>query len=179
MKYFHSVNFCKEWTTCKFGSNGSYGDILDGVNFSTTGAPVFYTQVERTDFCKSISAGIRMMPAKETYDDSFIICGQLKSDVYTFKDSVANTEVAHDTTFIKNTDFIWTGYNDRQTEKEFVSSNDTSIDTTNLVWKWGEPNGDNLEQCAILQGKNSNLVMDVPCDVLAWVTCDITEFIRT
>ena len=164
------------WTKCVDDNTESFGNVLSGLDINTTDEVVL-KDISRDTFCKSIAEGIRMMPAKSTYHDADTICHQFKSDLYVYRDSVANTEIAHETDFIEDTDFIWAGYSDENKEGTYIPHiGNFSLSETNLKWSWGEPNGDKIEQCAVLQGSQSNLLNDQSChDITAWVTCYFDE----
>ena len=106
------------------------------------------------DFCEYKALTIMMLPSKRTFEESILACKQLKSTIYTYKDSVSKQ--LPEAPMESWSDCIWTGHT-RNSNGQFIARYDgnSSIDQTKLNWMWGEPNGDDLQECSTLHGKTN------------------------
>ena len=128
------------------------------------------------EFCENLSPGIHVLPKKSTFEDAETICRGLQAKIYSYQsslnDSDLNTDL-NDKAFKGKVEF-WAGYTDIGTEGVFLSKDGLEmLDGINneLQWSWGEPNGQHIENCAVLHSLYSNLIVDKSCDSLAFVTC--------
>ncbi len=115
-------------------------------------AKIIVDTIPVNDFCEYKALTIMMLPSKRTFEESILACKQLKSTIYTYKDSVSKKLPEAPTE--SSNDCIWTGHT-RNSNGQFIARYDgnSSIGQTNLKWMWGEPNGDDLQECSTLHGK--------------------------
>ena len=80
---------------------------------------------------------------------------------------------------------LWVGFNDIETEGSWVLTNDLSNDSKNdphpkiitdmIAWKLGYPNGDKINNCAVVYRDNSDQVVDAKCSYDACAYCSSTK----
>ena len=162
------------WTLCIHGDIGgnliSWSQIDDYRNQTN----ILLKTMNLQAFCRASSPGVKFLPNKRTFHQSIEACRKFRSEIYTFNDSVANTY-----TFdinIPGDDPIWSGYTDFKVEGEFRAlSGDWFVTSSRLIWRWGEPNGNESENCAVIPGVYSNQLNDYPCNSDAITACNIKE----
>ncbi len=115
-------------------------------------AKIIEEKIPVSDFCEYKALTMSILPSQHTFKDSIHACQQLKSTIHTYKDSVSN--VLPEAPKESWSDCIWTGHT-RNSNGQFVAKFDgnSSFDKTNLTWMWGEPNGDDIQECFTLHGK--------------------------
>ena len=125
-------------------------------------------------FCRASSPGMKFLPNKRSFHQSIKACHKFRSEVYIFNHSVAKTQLGDMN--IPGDDAIWSGYTDLEVEGEFRDhSGNWHVSTSNLIWKWGEPNGNESENCAVFFGIYSNQLLDFPCGSVALTACNIKK----
>ena len=100
---------------------------------------------------------------------------QLKSSIYAYTTSVEETHIRTGLLNIKRSDQVWAGYSDELTEGIYLSPSGLNINSTSLFWKWGQPNGENLENCAVFGGQDNLEIVDHPCASQKYITCEINN----
>ena len=113
------------------------------------------------DFCPHVFSSIVVLPGLRTYEDSILECEKFRSHVHIYTESVKQTIKTLD--FLPVTNF-WTGLILNTSTFTFEAKLDNgsviNFDETSNDWKWGEPNGRLIEQCASLMTLNGSLTED-------------------
>ncbi len=135
-------------------------------------AKIVEEKIPVSDFCEYKALTMLILPSQRTFKDSIHACQQLKSTIHTYKDSVSN--VLPEAPKESWSDCIWTGHT-RNSNGQFVARFDgnSSFDKTNLKWMWGEPNGDEIQECSTLHGK---MLLHISISIL--VSVDLLLFFR-
>ena len=71
---------------------------------------------------------------------------------------------------------VWTGISDESSEGIYLSEDGQAVGNTELSWKWGEPNGENFENCAVIE--HSKIIIDRNCEEKMLTTCNIDEVLE-
>ena len=138
-------------TTAGSFAPGSSDSTLE--NFERPPPKIFKFYLDADEFCENKVLGITMLPSVRSFEESEIACRQLRSQMYTYTKPVKDT--IEDPPEPKEEEIcIWTGHKRDSRTGEFIaihSDNKTILDS-DLVWKWGEPNGGVMQECSALLG---------------------------
>ena len=148
------------WTHCDIPEKGNL------ISWPVDLSPELNNKVKikkshRSIFCRQNHAFLLVLPGKLTFNESLLVCEQLRSNIFTYTDKVSH--FFPDDKSVNFNENYWTGHVSLDGKsKEFVDYYDVSknISSTNLYWNIGEPNG-NLypsgfwtECCAEIVGNN-------------------------
>ncbi len=87
-----------------------------------------------------------ILPGVHTFDEAIVACQQLNSRIFTFTDSIANSLASYPDEI---EGCVWTGHTRNPVTGEFRAhyGDMSNISSTNLVWRLGQPNGGDVEEC--------------------------------
>ena len=139
------------WTKCE-ADNGFAGDLISWPDVNNIPDHVSVTNQTLDTFCKDTEIqGLYIIPVKLEFDVGVMACQQIKSNIFTYTDTVETFVTEH---LPEERDGFWIGYVKDPVTGDFTAKygDKGNISATKLVWGKGEPNGGFNEACSELSG---------------------------
>lgn len=126
------------------------------------------------NYCEPKILGISILPFLRSFEESRLACKQLKSDMHIYTDTVSKTFEKIDN--LPNERY-WSGFVFDEGHYTASTNDNIILNHTKLTWKWGEPNGFELEQCISIMNNSTNLLNDDNCYRKIITTCNIQKIL--